>query len=105
MYMLAGGPFGLGPLEIGIILIVMVLIFGVGKVADLGGALGKSVREFRKNVREPDDEKEAIPTTAASSAAPSPSSDEQHCTNCGTQLAAGAKFCAKCGAPVQAAVN
>jgi sec-independent protein translocase protein TatA len=41
--------FGGGHLwELAIILIIVVLIFGVGKFGDVGGALGKSIREFRR---------------------------------------------------------
>jgi len=42
----------IGPLEIGIIVLVLLLVFGVGKVADVGGALGRSIREFRREVRD-----------------------------------------------------
>ena len=42
----------LGPIELLIILGIVVLIFGAGKVAELGGALGKSMREFRHAVDE-----------------------------------------------------
>jgi Sec-independent protein translocase protein TatA len=34
----------IGPLEIGLIVVAIVLIFGVGKLGDIGGALGKSIR-------------------------------------------------------------
>lgn len=37
-----------------IILVVVILIFGVGKLGDVGGALGKSVRDFKKEVRHDD---------------------------------------------------
>ena len=40
---------GLGGWEWIIILIIVILIFGVGKLADVGGALGKSIREFRES--------------------------------------------------------
>jgi len=39
---------GLGPLEIALIVVAVVLVFGVGKLSQVGGALGKSIREFRK---------------------------------------------------------
>ena len=42
----------MGPLEWGIILGIVVLIFGVGKIADVGPALGKAIRGFRDAVRE-----------------------------------------------------
>lgn len=37
-----------GPFELIIILAIVVLIFGVGKISQLGGALGKSIREFKQ---------------------------------------------------------
>ncbi len=38
----------LGPLEIGLILVLVLIVFGVGKLPQIGGAVGKSIREFRK---------------------------------------------------------
>ena len=38
---------GLGGWEWIIILIIVIIIFGVGKLSDVGGALGKSIREVR----------------------------------------------------------
>ena len=40
--------FPLGPLEIVLIVTAIILVFGVGKLSQVGGALGKSIREFRK---------------------------------------------------------
>ena len=37
-----------GPLELVIILVIALLILGPGKLPDVGSALGKSIREFRK---------------------------------------------------------
>ena len=58
----------IGPLEIGLIVLVLLLIFGVSRVADVGGALGRSIREFRREVR--DGSKEEAP------AKPEPRSEE-----------------------------
>ena len=43
-------PFigGVGPLEWIIILVIVIIIFGVGRLPTVGGALGKSIREFRE---------------------------------------------------------
>jgi sec-independent protein translocase protein TatA len=106
--MLAGGPFGLGPLELGVIVIVLLLVFGVGKVGDLGGALGKSVREFRRNVHDDDApaSTESTNNSSSGSTAASPQvTAARFCTNCGAQVDGEAKFCAKCGTPAQATVS
>jgi len=41
---------GLGPIELVIILVIILLIFGPMKLPQIGDALGKSVRHFRKGV-------------------------------------------------------
>ena len=38
----------IGPMEIGLILVIILIIFGVGRLPQVGGAIGKSIREFRK---------------------------------------------------------
>ncbi len=38
----------IGGLEIGLIVLVILIVFGVGKLPQVGGALGKGIREFRK---------------------------------------------------------
>lgn len=100
--MLAAAGIGpIGPIEGLIILLVVVLIFGVGKLSDVGGALGKSLREFRRAAREPDDADRPA-AIGASTAAPA---TQPTCTKCGAALGSQTKFCAECGTPVQAAVQ
>ena len=41
-------PFRIGPWEIGLILVIILIVFGVGKLPQVGGAIGKGLREFRK---------------------------------------------------------
>jgi len=41
-------PFNIGPGELIIVLIIALLVVGPGKLPDVGAALGKSIREFRK---------------------------------------------------------
>ena len=38
----------LGPLEIGLIVVLVLIVFGVGKLPQVGGALGKGIRQFHK---------------------------------------------------------
>ncbi len=47
-----------GATELLIILGIVILIFGVGKVADVGPALGKAISGFRREVKEGDEEEE-----------------------------------------------
>jgi sec-independent protein translocase protein TatA len=42
--------------ELLIILVVLALVFGVGKLADVGGVLGRSIREFRRELKEDEGE-------------------------------------------------
>ena len=37
----------LGPMELGIILLIVVLIFGVGKLPEIGSAAGRAIRGFK----------------------------------------------------------
>ena len=50
----------LGPMELGIILLIVIMIFGVGKLPEVGSAIGKSIRAFKKS-QESDDEEEEEP--------------------------------------------
>ena len=88
-------------------MVVVVLIFGVGKLSDVGGALGKSIREFRKEAKMPDDEPEQL-ATDDDAAAPPPAAQNasaRTCTSCQAQLAPNTKFCGECGAATQATVQ
>ncbi|MBO0688460.1 MAG: twin-arginine translocase TatA/TatE family subunit [Candidatus Dormibacteraeota bacterium] len=42
-------PFGFHPLYLVILLVIVLIIFGPGKLPQLGGAIGKSMREFRNH--------------------------------------------------------
>ena len=44
-------PFvhGIGAPEVIIILVIVMIIFGVGRLPEVGGAMGKAIREFRKS--------------------------------------------------------
>jgi sec-independent protein translocase protein TatA len=42
----------LGVPELVIILVIVLILFGAGKLADIGGAMGKGIREFRKASKE-----------------------------------------------------
>lgn len=48
--------FGIGPWELGIVLLIVLLIFGAGKLPGVGAALGKSLNAFKKNAALGEDE-------------------------------------------------
>jgi len=49
-------PFRLGPTELIIILVIVLLIFGAGKMPQIGGAMGKTIRNFRSGVKSLNDD-------------------------------------------------
>lgn len=64
----------LGWQELLIILVILALLFGASRVADLGGALGRGIREFRSEARAEDDDNGA--DSATSSGGESSKSDD-----------------------------
>ena len=127
---LAGGPFGLGAPELLIILAVVVIIFGGTKLADLGGSLGKGIKEFKKNVKDEDEEAAKVsqpvqvqaaqpPVVVQTSVQPSsaPFASESAvqstiqpiqaiaCPNCSALNPMGSKHCNQCGANFAAPVR
>ena len=67
---------GLGWQELLIILVLIALLFGATRVADLGGALGRGIREFRQEAARPDDEEEEEDSGTASASGGGSSDDE-----------------------------
>ena len=46
---------GLGIWELIIILVIILIIFGAGKLPELGSSLGRGIKSFRKAIKEPDE--------------------------------------------------
>jgi sec-independent protein translocase protein TatA len=47
--------FGLGIGELLVILVIVMIIFGAGKLPEIGEGLGRGIRSFRKAVKTPDE--------------------------------------------------
>jgi len=101
------GPLGVP--ELLIIAFIVVLVFGVGRLPEVGGALGKGIKEFRKSTKDLDDDRPAsldaatagASASGASTSASAPSGDAsvdtRFCNECGAKNTRAAKFCAECG--------
>jgi len=109
----------LGPWELVIILLIVVVIFGAGRLAEIGGAVGKSVREFRSATH--DEDKNAaiaaatttapvnststvpvatavpVATGAPVAAGAAAAAVENKCPSCATVNPVGQVFCGQCG--------
>ena len=49
--------FGLGMPELMVILVIVVIIFGAGKLPEIGVGLGKGIKNFKQATREEDETK------------------------------------------------
>ncbi len=47
-----------GPLEIGLILVIILIVFGVGKLPQVGAAFGKGIRAFKRGQSDEEEEEE-----------------------------------------------
>ncbi len=52
--------FGIGMPELIIILIIILIIFGAGKLPEIGSGIGKGIKNFKKATSDADKEKEKI---------------------------------------------
>ena|SRR5919198_4637988 len=96
---------GLGALQPGhliVILVIVLLIFGPGKLADLGKAAGEGLRELKKATGgddRPGDSSVATASVTPISAAPTASM--RTCASCRGAVPAADKFCGHCGAAME----
>ncbi len=49
---------GLGIWELVVILVIILVIFGVGKLPEIGSGLGKGIKNFKKGIRGEEEEKD-----------------------------------------------
>jgi len=82
-------PFNIGGPEAMFILVLVLIVFGAGRLPEVFGQLGKGIRAFK-------DES----TSTGSSVATAPAAPRVTCAKCQAPLPLSAKFCPSCGAPV-----
>lgn len=54
-----------GPMEIGLILVIILIVFGVGKLPDIGKQMGRGIRDFKKFSSGTEDEESKAATSAS----------------------------------------
>jgi|SRR5579864_818368 len=110
---------GLGALQPGhliVILVIVLLIFGPGKLPELGKAMGEGLKELKKATGTEEAGKEGPATTStaaatttapvAGSATVTPiSASALTCPSCHGSVPVGDKFCGNCGASMEAATT
>ena len=101
-------PDGLfaNPLHWAILIVVVLIIFGPGKLPGVGSALGHSLREFKKASQ--DDHRPAETAAVAGIAAASVPAPDTHgvaCPTCGAANGAEAQSCTECGGALAAEVS
>ena len=76
-------PGNIGPLEIGIVLVIALIVFGPKRLPELGRGLGRGIREFKetvtgeKNDDDDDDVKTLSPTQATAAATADPPAEAE----------------------------
>ena len=93
----------LGPMELIVILVVALLIFGPKNLPKLGKSLGQTVKNVREGMEgDMDDETKKVEASKATEVVADTDADVEgdvvFCSKCGAKNAAEAAFCSKCGA-------
>lgn len=91
--------FGMGALELMIILVIVLVLFGGSKIPGLAKSLNRSMREFKKGIASEPEEEQAPKPQPDASAGPAPVSvPGKVCGFCKRALEAAWTHCPSCGA-------
>jgi sec-independent protein translocase protein TatA len=47
-------PFNIGPMELFIVLVIVLVLFGAKRVPEIGASIGKGIREFKRSINDAD---------------------------------------------------
>ncbi len=84
--------FGLGMPELLVIMVIALLVFGAGRLPEIGSGLGKAIRGFKESAERRESEPETPPQVTGGT-----------CPQCRAAVPPGAHFCASCGKKLDAA--
>jgi sec-independent protein translocase protein TatA len=69
--------FGMGPMEMFLALVVVLLLFGAKRIPEIAGSFGKGIREFKRNmsdvqkeIQQPATQADALPAAKREEAVP-----------------------------------
>ena len=95
-----------GPLELIIILVVVLLLFGPKNLPKLGKSLGATVKSIREGMDEGEGKAKDTDVTDVSDTVEEESADSDDavfCNKCGAKNVAGSEYCNKCGSNIEQA--
>jgi sec-independent protein translocase protein TatA len=84
--------FGLGMPELIVILVIALLVFGAGRLPEIGSSLGKAIKGFKEASDKREHEQDESRAKGQVDG-PKPKT----CPQCGRDVSADAAFCAGCG--------
>lgn len=87
------------PWHLIIIVLIILIVFGPGKLPELGSALGKGIREF-KGVVHAGEDRTLEPRPVSLDQTPVMAAT-MSCVSCGAAVRPGHHFCSQCGSPVK----
>jgi sec-independent protein translocase protein TatA len=104
------GLGALQPMHLIVILVIVLLVFGPGKLPELGRAVGDGLRELKKaTTGEDKDKTEALAAATTTStvtpisvAPTAPTMASRPCPSCRGAVPVGDKFCGNCGTTMDA---
>ena len=68
-----------GPVELILVLVIVAMLFGLGKLPEVFGAVGKGIREFRREVESPEPPAQSTkPIQPAEPTQPTQPTEEKH---------------------------
>ncbi|MBI2910167.1 MAG: twin-arginine translocase TatA/TatE family subunit [Chloroflexi bacterium] len=88
-------PFNIGVPEMILILVIALIVFGPGKLPEIGGAIGKGIREFRKASL--DLTRQFNVELAREAEAAKARQERVVCAKCNVENPSANKFCSNCG--------
>jgi len=95
------GLGALQPAHLIVILVIVLLIFGPGKLSELGKAAGEGLRELKKATGGEDKPVEALPTATVTPISAVPTVAMRTCATCRGGVPVGDRFCGHCGATME----